>query len=421
MEINYEPFSEAARVNPYPYYRALREHAPVYWAAGVGAWVVSRYDDALHVLTHPELFSSDAMRTMFMSDQTGAGNLAPDQVERMLEIMRTLPFSPEEMLAARNMISVDAPDHERMRKIVSRGFTPRRIASYELKVHAIVDRCMEKLRLDGRFDLVEDLAIPVPTLIIAKMLGVEPERYGDFRRWSDSVISNSTGSGRGRSPLETGYLENVAELTRYLVGVVEERRKEPSDDLVSVLIAAEGGEAGLSALEVVIFTLLLLVAGNETTTNLIGNAVNALLVHPEQLRLIEQNPALVPSLVEETLRFDGPIQFLFRRARSATEIAGTAIPADAMVMPLLGSANRDERRFARSEEFDITRDTTGHLAFGFGVHFCLGAALARLEAGIALDAIVAELPRLRRPGSAVEPIDSYLIRGLRSLELVRAA
>jgi cytochrome P450 len=421
MDIRYEPFSEAARLDPYPFYKALREHAPIYWAEGARAWVVSRYDDVHHVLTQPELFSSDAMRTVFMTEQQSPTNLDPAKIERLLAIAQALPFSPEEMIAARNMIAIDPPEHEKLRKIVSRGFTPRRIAAYESKVREIVGGCMRKLRADGRFDLVADLAIPVPTLIIAQMLGVEPERYEDFRRWSDSVISNSTGSGRGRSPLETGYVENIAELTHYLVSIVEARRKRPSEDLVSVLIAAEDGEAGLSALEVVTFTILLLVAGNETTTNLIGNAVHALLEHPDQMRLIERNRALVPNLVEETLRYDGPIQFLVRRARRDTEIAGTRIGADDIVMPVLASANRDERRFERSEQFDITRDTSGHLAFGFGVHYCLGSALARLEAGIALDAIVQELPRLRRCRPEVEPIDSYLIRGLRRLELMRAA
>ncbi len=421
MDITYEPFSEAARLNPYPFYKALREHAPVYRAEGAGVWVVSRFDDVHHVLTRSELFSSDAMKTMFMRDQSVAANLAPEQIERMLAAVQSMPFPPAEMIEARNMIAIDPPDHEKLRKIVNRGFTPRRIAAYESNVHEIVDRCMQKLRSGTPFDLVAEVAVPVPTLIIAQMLGVEPERYEDFRRWSDSVISNSTGSGRGRSPLDTGYLENVVELTNYLVAIVEDRRRRPSDDLVSVLIAAENGESGLTALEVVIFTLLLLVAGNETTTNLIGNAVNALLDHPDQMRLIERDRSLVPNLVEETLRYDGPIQFLVRRARQDTEILGTRIRENDIVMPVLGSANRDERRFERSEEFDITRDTTGHLAFGFGVHYCLGSALARLEAGIALRAIVEELPRLQRRRQDTEPIDSYLIRGLRSLELMRAA
>lgn len=419
MDIQYEPFSEAARINPYPFYKALREHAPVYWAAGAGAWVVSRYDDVHHVLTRPDLFSSDAMRSVFMKESAPPSD--PQDVARLMALIESLPFSPQEMITARNMIATDPPDHEKLRKIVNRGFTPRRIAAYEAKARSIVDECMKKLLSGGRFDLVADLAIPVPTLIIAEMLGVEPERYDDFRRWSDSVISNSTGSGRGRSPLETGHLQAVLELTTYLASIVQKRAAHPTDDLVSVLIAAEGGEAGLSPPEIVVFTILLLVAGNETTTNLIGNAVKALLDHPEQLRMIERDRKLVTNLVEETLRYDGPIQYLVRRARQATEIAGTSIRADDIVMPVIASANRDERRFQRSEEFDITRDVTGHLAFGFGVHYCLGAALARLEAGIALDAVVAELPRLRRCQPEAEPIDSYLIRGLRSLELMRAA
>jgi cytochrome P450 len=350
---------------------------------------------------------------MFMTE--GKHENDPEAIARLMAIAAAL-FTVQEMVSA-DHDAIDPPDHEKFRRLVNRGFTPRRIAAYEAKLHAIVARCMQKLRDGERFDLVEDLAIPVPTLIIAEMLGVEPERYADFRRWSDSVIANSTGSGRERSPLETGYAENTGELSRYLVEIINKRKANPSDDLVSVLIASEGGEAGLSPMEVVVFTILLLVAGNETTTNLIGNAVNALLDHPEQLQMVERDRALIANVIEETLRWEGPIQFLFRRARHDTEIAGIQIPKDGIVMPILGSANRDESHFPRGDEFDITRDTSGHLAFGFGIHFCLGSALARLEAGIALDAIMEELPRLQRVQQQVEPIDSFLIRGPRSLEL----
>jgi len=280
---------------------------------------------------------------------------------------------------------------------------------------------MHALRDEGEFDLVRELAVPVPTVIIAEMLGVEPERYQDFRRWSDLVISQSTGSRRGQPFGGTGYIQMIRELSLYLLSIIERRRQDPAEDLVSILIAAQEGDGTLTPMEVVTFTILLLVAGNETTTNLIGNAVNALLDHPEQLELVHRQRELVPALVEETVRWEGPIQFLFRRVRREVALGGTVLPENAIVMPLLGSANRDERQFPRPDVFDITRDTSGHLGFGLGVHYCLGAALARLEAHIAIDALLDELPHLERSDTSREYVDSFLIRGPHRLGLVRAA
>jgi cytochrome P450 len=422
MNIQYTPFSEEVRANPYPFYADLRRHAPVYFVEQVGAWAVSRYEDVRFVLTHPELFSSDAMRTMFVSSRIGPDAVSdPETAERLLAIASALPFSPEEMLQSRNLISTDPPQHEVMRKIVSRGFTPRRIASSEERVRAVVDSCMAKLRGGRTFDLVADLAIPVPTVIIAEMLGVEPERHADFKRWSDIVISQSTGSGRGRSFKQTGYVEMIREFSRYLLSIIEARRREPGDDLVTTLVVAQEEEGTLTPMEVVVFALLLLVAGNETTTNLIGNAVNVLLDHPEQLERVRSERSLVPNLVEETVRYEGPIQFFFRRACQEVSLDGTKLPANAIVMPLLGSANRDEAQFSRADVFDVTRDTSGHLGFGLGAHYCLGAALARLEARIALEALLDELPKLQRLHDKIEYADSFLVRGPHRLELARAA
>lgn len=419
MHARYTPFSSEIRANPYPWYAALRKNAPVYFVPDVGAWAVSRYEDVLYVLSHPELFSSDAMRTMFISSRPGAGT-DPEAMERMLAIASALPFTVEEMVQARNLISTDPPEHEVMRKIVNRGFTPRRIAAYETRVREVVGRCLNTLRRTGEFDLVRDLAIPVPTVIIAEMLGVEPERYEDFRRWSDMVISQSTGSRRGKHVADAAYVEIIRELSLYLVSIIQRRRSEPANDLVTTLIAAQEGDGTLSPMEVVTFAILLLVAGNETTTNLIGNAVNALLDHPDQLEHVRGNRALVPAVVEETVRWEGPIQFVFRRARREVSLAGTTLPENSIVMPLLGSANRDESQFVRPEVFDVRRDNAGHLGFGIGAHYCLGAALARLEARLAIEALIDELPSLRRTHDEREYIDSFLIRGPRHLTLTRA-
>jgi cytochrome P450 len=250
------------------------------------------------------------------------------------------------------------------------------------------------------------------------MLGVEPDRFDDFKRWSDGLIAGTTGSTRD-DPLASGLAASMRELLLYIQGVIEERRARPRDDLISVLLTAEG-EGSLSTFEVAMFVVLLLVAGNETTTNLIGNATSALLQHPEQLARVAADPKLIPNVLEETLRWDSPVQFVLRRTCEDVEVAGTRLPRDQYVVVILGSANRDERqRGPRAGEFDIGRSTQGHLAFGFGNHFCLGASLARLEARVALETLIEHLPHCERSDDRVEQIDSFLLRGPKHLRIRR--
>jgi cytochrome P450 len=418
----YEPFSEAVREDPYPYYAALREEAPVYWAEGAQAWCVSRYDDVHFVLRNADLFSSDAMRTMLMGARPGVNPLEdPEVMGRALALTQALAFPLEELIAGRQLISEDPPRHTAMRNLVNRGFTPRRIAMWEPRVREFAREYVQEMRHADEVDLVEALAMPLPVRVICEILGVEPERRDDFKRWSDRVIAGTTGSTRTVDPLTSGFAEAMKELAEYIRGVVAQRTKQPSDDLISVLVAARD-DAGLSAAEMTMFVLLLLVAGNETTTNLIGNATNALLSHPSQLARVSADRSLVPSWIEETLRWDGPVQFVIRRTTAEVEIAGQRLPANVHVVAMIGSANRDERQWGpAAEQFDVTRNPQGHLAFGFGNHFCLGASLARLEARIALEALLEELPRRERSEARVEHIDSFLIRGPKRFLLRLAA
>jgi cytochrome P450 len=341
--------------------------------------------------------------------------IPPEDIAKMIA---ALPFPPQEMATARSVVFADPPEHDSLRAIVNRGFTPRRIAALEPRVRAIARECLAEARRKGELDLVHDLAIPLPVTVIAELLGIDPERRRDFKRWSDAVVASS---GDGDPTRSTESSTRAAlELIQYLGEVIEARRKHPREDVISTLVRAEDGQT-LRPAEVVMFTLLLLVAGNETTTNLLGNVVLALTRNPDQLALVQEDPSLVPALVEEGLRYESPAQLLFREVTRDTEVGGVKLPAGAIAVPILASANRDEDVFADGERFQVARERPGHLAFGLGVHFCLGASLARLEARVALEEFL-KLRKIERTTSGEpERIDSFMLRGLRSLPLRFAA
>jgi cytochrome P450 len=421
MSVSYDPFSAEWRDDPYPKYRELREHAPVHYAAASNLWCVSRFDDVAAVLKSPERFSSRAMFTQLMNAGQGA---SPPLSFRLLRFLVRLGLStrtnPLGFATTRTLIAEDGDSHSALRSIVNRGFSPRQIASWEKRAREIVDAQIAKLDRGERFDVVRDLAIPLPVTIIAEMLGVDAARLPDFKRWSDSLIENSTGSGRAE-PLNARFLDTLLEMISYITHLARERRRRPQADLISTIVASQGGEATLTDREVAQFVVLLLVAGNETTTNLIGNAANALLDHPAELARVAADAALIPGLIEETLRFDPPIQFVLRTATQDLEIAGVRVPRGATVAPLIGSAHRDQRRFPEPDRFDVTRTSQGHLGFGFGAHFCLGASLARLEARTALEALVPRLVGRARVQQNVARVDSFLVRGPKAMELTKAA
>ena len=416
--IRFDPFDERQRNDPYPAYAELRREAPVVRVETTGAFAVSRYADVAFVLRHPELFSSSAMRTTLMSGLTGAPGsgmgLSGLEPARLAALMKALPISIPDLMGARSLIASDPPAHGPMRSLVNRGFTPRRIAALETRTRHIARASLDALEGQGEFDLVSGFAVPLPVTVIAELLGVEAERSADFKRWSDCVVAGVTGGGV-LGP--EAVLQGFAELSAYITGVVEERRRSPQGDLISTLIRAEDGEVSLAPIDVVMFTLLLLVAGNETTTNLLGNTLLALMDHPDQLAAVRRDRSRIPALVEEALRYDGPVQLVFREATQDVEIAGVEIPAGATVIPLLGSANRDDAQFENASRFDVSRNTQGHLAFGLGIHFCLGASLARLEARIALEELLDRFARIERVEPRVEYIDSYLVRGPKHLPL----
>ncbi len=416
--IEYDPLHPPDWQNPYPTYARLRDESPVHYAEQTGTYCISRYADVARVMRDPATFSSAAAFEILIKDR-----MAKIGVRNAFQMVRFLYRSRLNPLRLRknppvSIITSDPPQHDSLRAIVNRGFTRRQVSSWEPRMREIVAGCLRKLRAGEPFDVVGDLAIPLPVSIIAELLGVGPERHADFKRWSDDIIAGSSGSQR--TDTFGPFLRSMGEMTACMREVADERRKRPADDVISVLVDPRHGET-LDAGMLAQFVTLLLVAGNETTTNLIGNGAKALLDHPEQLERIQDEPKSLPNMIEEMLRFDAPVQFVFRRTTRPVEIAGTTIPEDASVAVLLASANRDERQFEDPDRFDITRDTKGHMSFGLGIHFCLGASLARLEARIAFEALLPELRQLKRADDELTFIDSYLVRGLDCLELVPAS
>ena len=381
--LDYDPLDPVVSHDPYPYYAVLRREAPVYRVPAHGFYAVSRYEHVLTVLREHERFSSAAMRAA---------------VTRPAQYMESQPEAAEDAPVAVSIVGTDGAEHTRLRQVVSRGFTPGRIAALEPRIRELAERLVAGFIDAGECDYLDAYANALPVLVIAELLGVDPERRRAFRRWADAMLIAVFESPDEQQKRDIEA--RSAEMTLYLDDLIEERRRRPRRDLLSVLleVEAEGGALTLDEARVFIFTLL--VAGSTTTAHLLGSAMVTLVRHPAELAKVQADLSLVPSLVEEILRYESPVQFLLRTAVDDVELAGVKIPRDAVVAPIFGSANRDERVFPDSDRFDVTRNPKDHLAFGHGVHFCLGAALARLESRIALETL---LPRLREP-KLTEPV-----------------
>ncbi|WNG57790.1 cytochrome P450 [Archangium gephyra] len=389
--------------DPYPFYASLREAGPIQFVPSLmrGCYVLTHQEEILSVLKNPILFSSKLM---------APGAMMPKEIGE--DVIRL--FQVEN-----NLLTSSPPLHTRLRNLVGRAFTARRVADLEPRMRELSGQLLDAVLAREEFDLISEVAAPLPVIVIAEMLGVEPERRLDFKRWSDDVLRATamTGASEELSRLR----QSILELHAYLEAAIERRRHEPRNDLISALIEASEDEGGfLSTLDIMAFTRLLLITGNETSTNLIGNGMVALLRHPTEWERLAADPSLMPNAIEEMLRYDSPGQALLRLATEDTEISGQAIPKGSRVMLLLAAANRDPRRFPEPDRFDVTREIQAPLFFGYGTHFCLGAPLARLEGKVAFEEI---FRRVRRVSFAPGQEDSipwnqaFLIRGPKSLRL----
>jgi pimeloyl-[acyl-carrier protein] synthase len=388
--------------NPYPIYSVIRTVRPVLPVPipgheGPGLWLLTRYRDVHGVLRDPR-FSVERMRAP----------LVRDNLDRLPAFLR------QSAQGLRSMLIMDPPDHTRVRKLVNKAFTPRRIAALREHIADLVDGLVGAARAKQRFDLIHDLAEPLPAVVIAELLGVPAADHRQFREWSSALIA---GIAAPDPEARRAAAEAVEALLSYLAETIAARRRDPRDDLLSAMIHAQEERDALSDAELLATSNLLLVAGHETTTNLIGNGTLALLRDGDAWRRLCAEPGRLPTAVEELLRFDGPVQATVRVALEPVEIEGQTIPEGALVLVSLGAANHDPAVFDDPDRLEIGRDPNPHLAFGFGTHFCLGAPLARLEALLAFEALVRRLPGLTLAGDAPEYRPNPVLRGLRRLEV----
>jgi len=390
--VTYNPLSPQIFNNPYPTYAILRAKDPLHWSPLMDSWVFARYEDVDLILRDQKRFSSDARNNR--SRRTRLPVVAS-------------PNEPPSMLFS------DPPDHTRLRALVNKAFIPQAIEALKPRIRAIAEALLDQVQEPTAFNALEAIAYPLPVMVMAELLGVRTEDRAQFKVWSDQrarLLEPTITSSEIQLAIQTAH-----EFDAYLLGVIDSRRKEPRDDLISTLVAAEEAGDKLTQGELLVMLRLLLVAGNETTTNLIGNGLLALLRQPDQLQVLRDNPSLMPSAVEELLRYDGPVQVDRRTALEDMEIKGRHIEKGQSVIVLIGSANHDPDVFHNPEQLDITRKERSHIAFGRGIHHCLGAPLARLEGRIAFEAILERFAEMRLLTDHPPFKDNLVLRSLQAL------
>ncbi len=365
------------KANPFPFYAQLRAEAPVFpvtvpMPTKQRAWLITRYSDVQDVLKDAR-FAKNPHNAM-----------SPEQLKKKPWIPSM--FKPLEQ----NMLDLDSPDHTRLRALVHKAFTPRLIEQMRDEIQTLTDELLDAAEPKGSMDLIADFALPLPLTIIGRILGVPAEDNDKFHHWTKTLLSAGT---------KMNYfvvIPTIMSFMRYLKKLIKERRAHPKDDLVTALVQAKDGSDKLSGDEVLAMIFLLLVAGHETTVNLIGSGSLALLEHPDQLEKLRIEPAIIKPAIEELLRFVCPVEMATERyAREDITIAGTTIPRGELVLAVIGSANRDANYFDNPDSLDVTRENNKHLAFGLGAHYCLGAPLSRLEGQIAISTLIRRMPNLR--------------------------
>jgi cytochrome P450 len=403
----FDPFAPGFLEDPYPVYARYRAADPVHWGrapdpAAPGCWYVTRYGDAMSVLRNPRL-------GLELSRALPPGTIPPPPPA----------FEPYFRMVSRWLLFRDPPDHTRLRRLVSQAFMPRHVEPLLPRVDAIAHQLLDRAAGAGGMDLIADFALPLPVRVIATILGIPIERADELHAWSSALLAAiNLKQGADAGAIYARAARAATEFAAYIRSVIRDRRGQPGPDLLSTLLAAEEEGDRLTEEELVATCAMLLFAGHETTVHLIGNGTRALLTHPDALARFRADPGVTADAVEELVRYEGPAHMTFRFALEDTEIAGTPIGRGSAVAVLLAAANRDPVRFADPDRLDLDRRDNAHIGFGVGIHFCLGAGLARLEARVAYRALVDRFPRLRLTDRPAEWGRSIGLRGLASLPVL---
>jgi len=392
QDFYFNPFDPDFRANTYPHFPALLDGPPRQLKLFMQTTIIARYADVITVLHDHERFTVRRPEIPYRE--------------------RIDPFG-----GAPTILTADPPVHARLRKLVSKAFTPRRVRELEPRIREITADLLSHANGSSEVEAMATLANPLPVIVIAELLGVSAADHAQFKQWSNDMIS-SFGQDVAAGPSPAG-LAAKDELRRYLAEAIKQRSANPADDLISALITARDETDTLSENELLAFVVLLLLAGNETTTNLIGNGLLALCRNPEQQIRLRENREMIPRAIEEMLRYDPPVQMTVRMPTAATSVGGTEIPAGSLAFILLAAANRDPAHFPHPEQFDVARDPNEHVSFGEGIHFCLGAPLARLEGAIAIESMLDRFPHLQlsNPEAKLQYRGSMALRGLSELRL----
>ena len=388
------------KANPFPFYAQLRAEAPVFPVMLRGkqrAWLVTRYDDVLTVLKD-ERFAKDRHNAM-----------TPEQLKKV-------PYMPAMFKSIeQNMLGLDEPDHTRLKALIHKAFTPRLVEQMRDQIQAETNKLLDKAELQGKMDLMADFALPLPLIMIGRILGIPAEDNAKFSRWTKTFVS----AGTNRNPLI--LVPSIMGFMGYFKKLIKERSRYPKDDLITALVQAKEGNDQFTEDEVLSMIFLLLSAGHETTVNLIGSGMLALLENPDQLARLRNEPGLIRTGIEELVRYVVPAEMASERyAREDVTIAGTTIRRGEIVLAVLGSANRDSNYFDNPDTLDITREKNKHLSFGQGIHYCVGAPLSRLEGQIAINTLLQRMPNLRL-GVAPEQLrwkGTFILRGLEALPVL---
>lgn len=390
--VEFDPTRRDVQQDPYPYYRRLRDEAPVYHIAALNAYALTRFEDCRNTFLHSELYS------------------AKDFIAQAFGDLDPVPEVP-------SLIAMDPPAHTPLRKLAGQGFLPTITRALEPKIHLIVKGLLDDIEARGReFDFVNDFAAYVPVSVTAELIGVDRSQRENFKIWTSDLLNAANRASLSEADVSR-IRASVAQLRTYLAAVIEERRRAPTDDFISHLVRAEADGDTLSAIQVLSIAILTHFGGSETPSHLISSALNVMLENPAVMEEVRSRPSLSADLVEETLRYWSPVNLVFQTAAQDIALHETLIPAGSYVLSYIGSANRDERRFPDPDRFDLHRDTHGQLSFAHGAHYCPGATLGKRMASIALEAVLARMPRIHRLERETDWLPSLWVRGAKTLRV----